>query len=173
MRFRERIAQGRVEPSARLARATTFVAMDERTLARAADAVVLGTVTHVETVGGADGAIHTLVTVHVERRYKGAVGGEIVLKQPGGELADRGLVISGSPAFTRGERDLLFLSAAADGTARTTALGLGQFRVAASTTGALVAERHLAEPVLGGSRRRRLKLDRVLRVIDKPLRLVS
>ena len=150
-----------------VAHATTFVAMSERALARAADAIVVGTVTQVEVVGGADGAIHTLVTIHVESRHKGSLGSEIVLKQPGGELADRGLVIFGSPTFTRGERNLLFLSAGSDGTARTTALGLGQFRVGTSAAGALVAERSLAEPVLGGARRRRLRLDRVLRTVAK------
>src|SRR5262245_45040327 len=102
--------------TARPARATTFVAMSERNLARAADAVVVGSVTDLESVGDAAGGIYTLVTFHVEAAYKGDVGRDIVLKQPGGELAERGLVIPGSPTFTRGERNLLFLSAARDGT---------------------------------------------------------
>jgi hypothetical protein len=148
------------------ARATTFVAMTERALARAADAVVVGSVTDVETVGDAAGGIHTLVTIHVEAAHKGDVGHEIVLKQPGGELAERGLVIPGSPTFTRGERNLLFLSAARDGTARTTALGMGQYRL--TPDGA--AERTLTEPVLGGGRVRRVKLVRLLRTIAKAVR---
>src|SRR5690349_23155970 len=94
------------------AHATTFVAMNERTLARVADAIVVGTVTALDTVGDRDGGIYTLVTVAVDGRYKGDVGREIVLKQPGGELDDRGLVIPGSPVFTVGERNVLFLSAA-------------------------------------------------------------
>src|SRR5262245_16629963 len=98
-----------------IAHATTFVAMSERSLARAADAIVTGTVTELDTVGDAAGGIYTLVTVSVDGRYKGDVGCEIVLKQPGGELAERGLVIPGSPVFTRGERNLLFLSAGHDG----------------------------------------------------------
>jgi hypothetical protein len=150
--------------------ATTFVAMSERTLARAADAIVVGTVTGMETVGDDRGAISTLVTVRVESAHKGAVGDTIVLKQPGGELADRGLVIPGSPVFAPGERNLLFVSAARDGSARTTALGLGQYRLAAGTRGDLVAERALGEPVLGGPRVRRLKLGRLLRAIEKAVR---
>lgn len=152
------------------AHATTFVAMTERTLARTADAVVVGTVTALETVGDAAGGIHTLVTVRVERAHKGDVGREIVLKQPGGELADRGLVIPGSPVFTRGERNLLFLSAAGDGTARTTALGLGQYRLTTGAGGSVVAMRALSEPVLGGARVRRLKLRRLLRTVAKAVR---
>src|SRR5262245_15918418 len=145
------------------ARATTFVAMSERNLARAADAVVVGTIADLETVAGRDGAISTLVTVRVESSYKGDVGAEIVLKQPGGELADRGLVIPGSPVFVAGERNLLFLSAGRDGTA----LGLGQFRLGPGVAGDEVASRALAEPVLGGRRVRRLKLGRLLRTIAK------
>jgi matrixin len=146
------------------ARATTFVAMRERTLARVADAIVVGTVTNVEAVGTIDGAISTLVTVHVETSYKGALANDVVLKQPGGELADRGLVIPGSPIFKPGERNLLFLSAARDGTARTTALGLGQFRLSADDG---MAERTVSEPVLGGARTRRVKLSRLLRTIAR------
>src|SRR5689334_8998645 len=103
------------------ARATTFVGINERTLARAADAIVVGTIERIETVGEPDGAIETLVTVGVEREYKGHVGRRLTLKQPGGRLADRALWIPGSPSFRVGERQLLFLSAHRDGTARTTA----------------------------------------------------
>jgi hypothetical protein len=147
--------------------ATTFVAMSERTLARASDAIVVGTVTGLEVVGGSDGAINTLVTVHVDARYKGDVASEIVLKQPGGELEDRGLVIPGAPEFTRGERSLLFLSAGRDGAAQTTALGLGRYRLGANASGELSAERSVSEPVLGGGRVRRVKLARLLRTIRK------
>ena len=152
-----------------IAHATTFVAMSERSLARAADAIVTGTVTELDAVGDAAGGIYTLVTVSVDGRYNGDVGREIVLKQPGGELAERGLVIPGSPVFTRGERNLLFLSAGRDGTARTTALGLGQYRLASGVAGD-VAERSVSEPVLGGGRVRRLKLANLLRTIAKAVR---
>jgi hypothetical protein len=153
-----------------MAQATTFVAMSERALARASDAIVTGTVTGLDAVGDAQGGIYTLVTVAVDARYKGDVGATIVLKQPGGELADRGLVIPGSPEFVVGDRNVLFLSAARDGTARTTALGLGQFRIAPDANGGLMAERHVHEPVLGGGHVRRVKLDRLLRSVAKAVR---
>jgi hypothetical protein len=162
------MALGMIAASA--ADATTFVAMSERALARAADAIVVGTVTGLETVGDRSGGIYTLVTISVDGHYKGDVGREIVLKQPGGELAERGLVIPGSPVFTRGERNLLFLSAGRDGTARTTALGLGQYRLASGLAGDVVAERSVTEPVLGGGRVRRMKLANLLRTIAKAVR---
>jgi Matrixin len=149
------------------AHATTFIAMSERALARAADAIVVGTVTDLAVVGGSDGAISTLVTIHVDTRYKGDGGGEIVLRQPGGELADRGLVIPGSPVFTRGEQSLFFLSAGRDGAAQTTALGLGKYRLAPDAAGRLTAERAVSEPVLGGGHVRRVKLARLVRTIRK------
>ena len=48
--------------------------MNERTLARAADAIVIGTIGDIETVGGADGAINTLGTVDAGRTVKGPAG---------------------------------------------------------------------------------------------------
>ena len=90
---------------ARVAGATTFVAMDERTLARSADAIVLGTVTGRDTVGTPDGGIYTLVTLSIEGRYKGDVGTTLVLKEPGGDLDDRGLVVGNHPHFPQVDAD--------------------------------------------------------------------
>jgi hypothetical protein len=149
------------------AHATTFVAMDERTLARTADAIVVGTIERIESVASSDERIDTLVTVSVTARYKGDVGGEIVLKQPGGEVDGRGMWIAGSPTFHVGERDLLFLSAARDGTARTTAFGMGQFRIESDGDGEPFALRALTERVVGGSRVRKMKLDRLLRTVHR------
>src|SRR3989442_1611368 len=109
------------------ARATTFVGVSERTLVRAADAIVIGTIAQIETVAGADGTISTLVTLDVEETMKGDVERRLTLKEPGGRIGGRTLWIAGAPRFRTGERQLLFLSAAADGTAHTTALGMGQF----------------------------------------------
>ena len=150
------------------ARATTFVGMTDHVLARAADAIVTGTVRRIETVAGADGAINTLVTVEVHGEYKGSVGRLLTLKQPGGRIAGRGLWIAGSPRFAVGERQLLFLSAHRDGTARTTALGMGQLRlVPHPRTGETMAERRLEEPVLGARPVRRVALARLLRTIRR------
>ena len=155
---------------ARVAEATTIVGMNERALARAADAIVIGTIGEIETVGGADGAINTLVTVDVERTVKGSVGARVTLKQPGGQLGARGMWIAGSPHFTRGERQMLFLSAARDGTARTTALGLGQFTLAPhARTAETMAVRRPSARTLGGRPVRRVRLARLLRSVERAL----
>ena len=153
------------------ARATTFVAMTERALARAADAIVVGTVRYIETVAAPDGAINTLVTVEVEQEAKGHPGHLVVLKQPGGSVGGRQLWVAGSPSFTIGDRELLFLSAYRDGTARTTALGMGQFHLSTNPlTGVTHAERTLDGLVVGAhSARRRVPLSGLLRTIARAL----
>ena len=153
---------------ASIAHATTFVAMSDGTLARAADAIVTGRVTHLETVGGADGQIDTLVTIAVERTMKGAPHDTIVLKQPGGQLGARALWIAGSPRFELGQEQLLFLSAHHDGSARVTAFGMGQFQIVPDAkTGVMVAERMLDGLVLGASRIRRVQLARLIRTVER------
>src|SRR6059036_4384036 len=88
------------------ARATTFVGVSERTLARAADAIVIGTIAQIETVAGADGTISTLVTLDVEETMKGHVERRLALRVPGGRIDDRTLWIAGAPRFRTGERQL-------------------------------------------------------------------
>jgi hypothetical protein len=155
---------------ARIADATTIVGMNERALARAADAIVIGTVAELETVASAEGAINTLITIDVERAVKGDVGTRVTLKQPGGQIGERGLWIAGSPAFARGERQMLFLSAARDGTARTTALGLGQFTLAPHPrTMEPMAERRPTARTLGVRPVRRVRLARLLRTVARAL----
>jgi len=148
--------------------ATTFVGINERVLTRAADAIVVGTVEHIETVGQPDGGIDTLITLEVERTLKGSVGRLVTLKQPGGRLGERVEWIAGSPRFTRGERQLVFVSAHHDGTARTTAFGMGQFVVVPHPrTGEPMAERLLDGSVLGDRPLRRAPLARLLRTIAR------
>jgi thrombospondin type 3 repeat protein/matrixin len=150
------------------AHATTFVNVTERMLARAADAIVVGTVGSIETVAGRDGAIDTLVTVDVEQELKGRLGARVTLKQPGGRVGGRALWIAGSPRFATGERQLLFLSAHADGTARTTAFGMGQFVLRPHRhTGATFAERHVDGLVVGARPLHHVPLARLLRTIAR------
>src|SRR5215510_11328057 len=144
--------------------------MTERTLARSADAIVAGTIRQIETVADAAGAIRTLVSVEVERTYKGAPHDLVMLREPGGHVGGRTLWIAGSPSFTVGERDLLFLSADPEGGARVTALGMGQYHLDGSGN-RLRAERRLNEPVIGGARRRSLALTRLERTIARAVAL--
>src|SRR5437773_5043823 len=148
--------------------ATTFVGVSERILARAADAIVIGTVEQIETVAGGDGTISTLVTLDVEEAVKGHVERRLTLKQPGGSIGGRTLWIAGGPRFRTGERQLLFLSAAADGTARTTALGMGQFVLRPHPrTGATLAERRVDGLVVGDRPLRRVPLARLRRTLAR------
>lgn len=166
MALRKTIALAALLVLCTTARATTFVGMNERTLTRAADAVVLGTVRRIETVGATDGGISTLITLEVERTLKGSVGRIVTLKQPGGRLGDRLEWIAGSPSFTNGERQLVFLSAHHDGSARTTAFGMGQFLVVPHPrTGVPMAERRLDANVIGDRPLRRAPLARVLQTV--------
>src|SRR5262249_14430767 len=132
----------------------------------AADAIVAGTIAAIETVGTGDGRIETLVTVDVEQEYKGRVGSRITLRQTGGSLDGRRLWIAGSPEFRVGERQLLFLSRRADGSAQTTALGMGQFTLRPHPrTGRILAERRVDGAVIGKRSVRRVPLDHLLRIV--------
>jgi Matrixin len=151
------------------ARATTYVGLSERALAREADAIVVGTIDRLESVVDARGVIRTLVTVAVEETHKGSVGRVVTLRELGGTVDERSLWIPGAPTFTVGERQLLFLSASRrDGAAETTAFGLGQFVLTSHTrTGAAMAERPLRAPVLGRRPVRRVALARLLRTLRR------
>src|SRR3989442_2625008 len=152
------------------ARATTFVGVSERTLARAAHAIVIGTVAQIETVAGVDGTISTLVTLDVEASVKGHAERRLTLKEPGGSIGGRVLWIAGAPRFRTGERQLLFLSAAADGTAHTTALGMGQFGLRPHPrTGATLPERRVDGLVVGDRPLRRVPLARLLRTLARAI----
>jgi len=149
------------------AQATVLIDVRDHALTRMADVVVVGRVERV-AVAPSDTSVATWVEVAVESTHKGPTSERLVLRQPGGELADRGLVVPGAPVFRVGERQVLFLTERADGTLQTTALGLGQFRIVRSAlTGTLVAERRLDAAVLGGSPTRRLRLRRLLRTIAR------
>jgi hypothetical protein len=76
--------------------------------------------------------------------------------------------IAGAARFAPGEQQLLFLSAARSGAARTTALGMGQFTLRAHPrTGATMAERHLDAFTLGDPPLRRVRLERLLETIAR------
>lgn len=54
--------------------------------------------------------IYTLVRVTVENTMKGAAGvREVLVRQPGGEIGDKGIKVSGYPDFAQGEEVILFL----------------------------------------------------------------
>lgn len=122
--------------------ATTFVMMDEDTLVRSSDAVIVATVTAIETGGGPDSPLRTYVHLWPERVLKGALEPqELVLREPGGSSEEREERVFGAPEFRVGERCLLFLSRNADGTLQTNSLAMGKFRLDTDTAGRTTAVR--------------------------------
>lgn len=117
--------------------------MDEPTLLRSSAAVLVGTVTAIESgVSATDGAIHTYVHVQPERVIKGPVGlAPLVLREPGGTVGEDRQVIFGSPEFWVGERTLLFLSRNRDGTLQTNSLAMGKFAIGVDAAGHATAVR--------------------------------
>jgi cysteine-rich repeat protein len=95
--------------------------------------------------------------VLVDEALKGDfASGAITLKQPGGEVGGQRLVIYGSPSFRVGERVLLFLTRASDGSLHTSHLAMGKFGIAVDPdTGSELAVRSFGRARLLTSRLRR------------------
>jgi hypothetical protein len=130
------------------AAATTFIQMDERDLAARAEAAVIATVIAVRTDAEADGAIVTTVVLEPEQTVLGVLPpGPITLRERGGFLSGRSERVFGSVEYQVGERVLAFLSRAAGGGLRTTAMAMGKYRLDADGTGAAIAERAFGEDV--------------------------
>ena len=79
-------------------------------IASHADTIVLGIVIHQESAWDVrHTAIHTDVTVAVERTIVGAPGGEVTFRIAGGIVGSMGMRTSNDPVFQDGERVLVFL----------------------------------------------------------------
>jgi hypothetical protein len=129
------------------ARATTFVLMDEGTLLESSDAVVVGSVTAIESAFlESDGSVYTYVHVQPERIIKGPLRDEpLVLREPGGTFGERHAWIYGAPEFWVGERALLFLSRNPDGSLQTNSLAMGKYTLSVDANGRTTAVRSLGE----------------------------
>lgn len=111
------------------AAATTYVVPDDRGLVSLSRAIVSGTVVESRVRRGPTGRIETVTMVGVDEWIKGVsasgTGRTIDVVLPGGELDDVRLSVPGVPAFTAGERVLLFLSQTGRGEWTTWAFALG------------------------------------------------
>jgi hypothetical protein len=118
--------------------------MDEPALLHSSTAVVVGTVTAIESAASSpSGSVYTYVHVQPQHVLKGRLGKHpFVLREPGGSVADHREWIFGAPEFWVGERALLFLSRNSDGTLQTTNLAMGKFTLAVDANGHTIAERH-------------------------------
>ena len=130
---------------ARGAHGTTFVLMDEATLLRTSDVVLTATVTAIETAAapGPDSPISTYIHLQPGRLIKGALdrSAPLILREPGGRFGDRQEWIYGAPEFWVGERTLLFLTRAPDGTLHTNNLSMGKFTLGVDAAGHTTAMR--------------------------------
>jgi len=74
--------------------------------------------------------VYTYVTLRVKEVLKGQITSrELVLKEPGGQVATLGTTVFGSPRFTSGEDVVLYLDTWPDGSLRVHEMFLGKFTV--------------------------------------------
>jgi hypothetical protein len=132
------------------ARASVVLQLSFEELAARSTRIVVGDVTSVEPRWAEDGQrIETVVDVAVDTDLSNAsYGATARLVQPGGQIGDRGMAVSGTPQFHKGERVLLFLRASGsdrDGTPAYSVVGMaqGKFVVVARADGGWYAVQDL------------------------------
>jgi len=114
---------------ARPAAASQVLAMDLAQLTQQSQRVVVGEVTSVRSAWDAKHErIFTTVEVRVQEAWKGAMpsGGVLTIVQPGGVAEGIEMRVHGMPAFTVGERAVLFLRGGADQPVAVTGMGQGK-----------------------------------------------
>ncbi len=111
--------------------ATTVIIPADDELIISSRAIVRGKVLSVMSAYDSEqDRIYTYVTVKVQEVLKGNITEKkIVLKELGGTVGDRTMVIFGNAQFTPGEQTLLYLDTWADGSLRTHELFLGKFNI--------------------------------------------
>ena len=111
--------------------ATIVVPMPDEDLAAQADAVVIGDVAKITSHwDDTQGRIFTTITIAVHEVLKGDVTeSQLTLTQMGGTIADVHAWVHGNPEFRRGEKVLVFVTQAQDGTLRVTQLYQGKFSI--------------------------------------------
>jgi hypothetical protein len=120
--------------------ASTFVAMEPAELVAASRAVVQGEVLEVYSFWNQDGtAVLTEARVLVEEVVAGQAPSEVVVRTFGGRVGDYVLEAHGFPTFEAGQRLLLFLHDAPDGSLRVTGYRLGEYQVIRGAGGELLA----------------------------------
>ena len=114
------------------ARATTVVMLDDKNLVLDSRIILTGEV--ISVVSSWDEAQRvpwTYVEIEMERVFKGQLSqSRVVLKQLGGNYGSRQVHVFGQPSFTTGQRLLLYLTAAPDGSLHVAHSFMGMFTVA-------------------------------------------
>ena len=131
------------------ARATTFVMMDERDLARAADAAVIGEVVEVDSAEDPQSrGIRTFVAVRASDVVFGGVArGILVIEELGGTVGERSEKVFGTPEYSVGEKVLVFLSQDHAGAWRTVGMAMGKYELSLDHRGTILATRAFDEGV--------------------------
>ncbi|HWX41234.1 MAG TPA: putative Ig domain-containing protein [Blastocatellia bacterium] len=114
-----------------LARATTVMIPTDDDMIVGARSIVRA---NVISVGSADDGHSAWVCTYIKLRVLDVLKGpiatrDIVIKEPGGQIASRGSVIFGTPQFTAGEQVILFLDTWPDGSLRVHNIFLGKYSV--------------------------------------------
>jgi len=110
--------------------ATVLLPADLSDIARAASAIVRGTVVEVRSEwADRRRRVETIVTVRVSESLKGDMRGLVSVKVPGGVLGRYRSITIGAPSFRQGEEVVLFLGAEAPALPYLIGLGQGVFRV--------------------------------------------
>jgi hypothetical protein len=112
----------------RQAGATTWVVPEKEEMLATADAVVLATVSRVESVEAWDGSqIETAITLRVHEGFKGALAGDqLVVYEVGGRVGDDQQWVFGSPEYHLGETVVTYLKMDERGALRTQHMGIGK-----------------------------------------------
>jgi hypothetical protein len=170
--------------SVQIAGATTVTIPADDDMIVGARAIVRG---RVLSVGSAlderQDRIYTYITLRVQEVIKGRITTRrIVIKELGGIVGDRAMVVYGNPQFTVGERVLLYLDTWADGSLRTYQMFLGKFNIITDTnTGqqmalrsspdanTVVLPRHLHSTQANESSTERMELGAYTRMVRKRL----
>ena len=108
--------------------ATVMIPLDLNQLTEKADQIVLGHCTGKRVYETGD-MIWTEYTFQVYEVLKGGKVKEVKVRQPGGEIGERGIKVSGTVNFLPLEEDVLFLDKDKDGTRDVIGWSQGRFKV--------------------------------------------
>jgi hypothetical protein len=116
--------------------ATTLIALDVPAMSRAADSIVQGTVSRVESRMSKDGSrITTHVFVDVTESIKGQGATSVEVVQPGGIVGDVGQKVSGTAHLQQGDEVVVFLERRGPDRFMLVGMAQGCYRVQRSSDG--------------------------------------
>jgi hypothetical protein len=116
--------------------ATVLIGADLGELTRDARAIARGRVVAVDARWTPDRrTIETIVTLDVESYLKGALGGTVQFRVPGGSLGRFRSVVVGAPAFAVDDRVVVFLGARGPSVPYVVGFSQGVYRIARSGDG--------------------------------------